>query len=69
MRCLGREGFSNVLTATRGELDLRDQSAVNDWFRRKGLRVLCHAQLPRGVRRVRREWHLVQMTNGDESSF
>ena len=25
-------GFANVLTATRDELDLRDQGAVNEWF-------------------------------------
>jgi GDP-L-fucose synthase len=34
LRRLRAEGFDNVLTATRGELDLRDQAAVNDWFRR-----------------------------------
>lgn len=33
MRRLEREGFSNVLTATRAELDLRDQAAVSTWFR------------------------------------
>src|SRR3990172_7093495 len=33
MRRLGREGFSQVLTATRDQLDLRDQAAVNYWFR------------------------------------
>lgn len=33
VRRLRQEGFTNVLTATRGELDLRDQAAVNDWFR------------------------------------
>ena len=27
-----RTGFTRVLSATRQELDLRDQSAVNDWF-------------------------------------
>jgi GDP-L-fucose synthase len=30
---LERGGFKNVLTATRDELDLRDQAAVNAWFR------------------------------------
>jgi GDP-L-fucose synthase len=34
VRRLRAEGFENLLTATRSELDLRDQSAVNDWFRR-----------------------------------
>ena len=32
-RRLEAEGFSQVLTATREQLDLRDQAAVNDWFR------------------------------------
>jgi GDP-L-fucose synthase len=33
VRRLEREGFSRVLTATREQLDLRDQAAVNYWFR------------------------------------
>jgi GDP-L-fucose synthase len=33
MRRLQAEGFANVLTATRAQLDLRDQAAVNYWFR------------------------------------
>src|SRR5919107_5996021 len=33
LRRLRREGFDNLLTATRDQLDLRDQAAVNDWFR------------------------------------
>ncbi len=33
VRRLQREGFGNILTATREQLDLRDQAAVNDWFR------------------------------------
>lgn len=32
VRCLRRVGFTNLLTATRQELDLRDQAAVNAWF-------------------------------------
>jgi GDP-L-fucose synthase len=32
LRRLDREGFTNVLTATRDQLDLRDQAAVNYWF-------------------------------------
>lgn len=32
-RRLEREGFSRVLTAGREQLDLRDQAAVNYWFR------------------------------------
>src|SRR6201993_5654824 len=33
LRRLEREGFDNLLTATRDQLDLRDQAAVNYWFR------------------------------------
>ena len=33
LRRLRAEGFDNLLTATRDELDLREQAAVNDWFR------------------------------------
>jgi GDP-L-fucose synthase len=33
MRRIQAEGFSTVLTATRDQLDLRDQAAVNYWFR------------------------------------
>src|SRR3954453_9597650 len=33
LRRLRAEGFDNLLTATRGELDLRDQAPVNAWFR------------------------------------
>ena len=32
VRRLQAEGFTNILTATRQELDLRDQSAVSRWF-------------------------------------
>jgi GDP-L-fucose synthase len=32
-RCLHGRGVMNVLTATREQLDLRDQAAVNYWFR------------------------------------
>jgi GDP-L-fucose synthase len=32
LRRLDREGFANVLIATRDQLDLRDQAAVNYWF-------------------------------------
>jgi len=32
MRRLVAEGFTNLLTATRDELDLRDQAAVDRWF-------------------------------------
>jgi GDP-L-fucose synthase len=33
MRLLRARGATNVLTATRDQLDLRDQAAVNYWFR------------------------------------
>jgi GDP-L-fucose synthase len=33
VRKLESEGFGNLLTATRDQLDLRDQAAVNYWFR------------------------------------
>lgn len=33
VRRLRQEGFDNLLTATREQLDLRDQVAVNHWFR------------------------------------
>jgi GDP-L-fucose synthase len=33
VRRLRTEGFSNLLTATREQLDLRDQAAVNCWFK------------------------------------
>ncbi|MEZ5341297.1 MAG: NAD-dependent epimerase/dehydratase family protein [Acidimicrobiales bacterium] len=32
VRALAERGHTNVLTATRAELDLRDQAAVNVWF-------------------------------------
>src|SRR6478736_5451712 len=33
VRRLEQLGFDNVMTATRDQLDLRDQAAVNYWFR------------------------------------
>jgi GDP-L-fucose synthase len=33
VRRLENEGFSSVLTATKSQLDLRDQAAVNYWFK------------------------------------
>jgi GDP-L-fucose synthase len=32
LRRLANEGFTNLLTASRSELDLRDQTAVHAWF-------------------------------------
>jgi GDP-L-fucose synthase len=33
VRRLEREGFANILTATRRQLDLRDQAEVSHWFK------------------------------------
>ena len=33
VRRLEADGFTNIITATRDQLDLRDQAAVNYWFR------------------------------------
>ncbi len=33
LKKLKAEGFTNILTATRAQLDLRDQAAVNYWFK------------------------------------
>jgi GDP-L-fucose synthase len=33
LRSLRSKGFENILTATREQLDLRDQAAVNYWFK------------------------------------
>jgi len=33
LRHLEQQGFSNIQTATRDQLDLRDQAAVNYWFK------------------------------------
>src|SRR5262249_4496718 len=33
IRRLRQAGFRNILSATRDQLDLRDQAAVNYWFR------------------------------------
>ena len=33
LRALAKDGFRQVLTASRDQLDLRDQAAVNYWFR------------------------------------
>jgi GDP-L-fucose synthase len=32
LRRLAQEGYTDIVTATRSQLDLRDQSAVNAWF-------------------------------------
>src|SRR5215204_7529840 len=33
LRALGKENFTNIITADRKELDLRDQAAVNEFFK------------------------------------
>lgn len=33
LRCLERNGFSDIQTANRSQLDLRDQSEVSHWFK------------------------------------
>ena len=33
LRRLSDGGYDNIVTATRQQLDLRDQAAVNYWFR------------------------------------
>ena len=35
VRRLQADGFQNILTASRDELDLRNQAAVNDYFQRE----------------------------------
>ena len=35
LRALGKAGHKNILTATREQLDLRNQAAVNNWFKDK----------------------------------
>jgi GDP-L-fucose synthase len=41
LRRLRAEGFENLLTATRDQLDLRDQAAVNYWFRANRPDYVC----------------------------
>jgi GDP-L-fucose synthase len=43
MRRLAAEGFADIRTATRGELDLRDQSAVDAWFDAQRPAYVIHA--------------------------
>ncbi|MEM6329830.1 MAG: GDP-L-fucose synthase [Planctomycetota bacterium] len=42
VRRLERGGFTNVLTATRHEMDLRDPSAVDAWFRDQRPEYVVH---------------------------
>lgn len=35
LRVLEKEGYTNLLMATREQLDLRDQAAVNYWFKQR----------------------------------
>jgi GDP-L-fucose synthase len=43
VRRLTGAGFENILTATRQELDLRDQAAVDAWFDRERPEYVIHA--------------------------
>jgi GDP-L-fucose synthase len=43
VRRLERAGFSDILTASRAELDLRDQSAVDAWFDANSPAYVIHA--------------------------
>ena len=43
VRRLTRAGYTNLLTATRDQVDLRDQAAVNYWFRASRPDYVFHA--------------------------
>jgi GDP-L-fucose synthase len=43
VRRLAAEGFADIRTATRGELDLRDQAAVDAWFDAQRPAYVIHA--------------------------
>jgi GDP-L-fucose synthase len=43
VRRLARAGYTNLLTATRDQVDLRDQAAVNYWFRASRPEYVFHA--------------------------
>ncbi len=43
VRRLDSAGFDNVLTATRGEMDLRDQRQVDAWFKQNKPDYVVHA--------------------------
>ena len=43
VRRLSRAGFANILTASRQELDLRDQTAVDRWFDEHRPAYVIHA--------------------------
>ena len=43
VRRLASAGFETILTASRRELDLRDQSAVHDWMARNRPEYVIHA--------------------------
>jgi len=43
LRRLTRAGFTNILTATRQEVDLRDQAAVDAWFNARRPAHVIHA--------------------------
>lgn len=43
VRALQSDGFTSVLTATRAEVDLRDQRQVDDWFASEKPEYVIHA--------------------------
>lgn len=43
VRCLEDRGYTNLLTATRQQLDLRDQAAVDAWFTKHKPAYVFHA--------------------------
>ena len=42
VRRLEKDGWANILTATRQQLDLRDQAAVSDWFAENRPQYVVH---------------------------
>ena len=46
LRRLSDLGYQNILTATRDQLDLRDQAAVNYWFRANRPEVIWRVPSP-----------------------
>ena len=49
LRRLALEGYTNLLTASRDQLDLRDQAAVNYWFKANRPEIKPRSWLITGV--------------------
>jgi len=49
LRRLAKEGYTNLLTASRDQLDLRDQAAVNYWFKANRPEIKPRSWLITGV--------------------